>query len=122
MAERAFTCVSAGPNCQRIVWSGLLNGDTGVPFASHQDDIRLVQVTGTFGAGGSVTVQGTLEATPTNYQTVHDPQGNDLTFTSGTNRLEQAQEGPLVFRPSVTAGDGTTDLVVTMTTVKRGQG
>jgi hypothetical protein len=86
------------------------NGETGdpLPFTKYAD--RSVQVSGTFGAGGTVVVQGSNNGT--NYHTLTDPQGNALSFTAAG--LEQITEVVKFIRPSVTAGDGTTSLTVTI--------
>lgn len=122
MATRAFTSTAIGSSAERLIWTGLLNGDDGTPYGGMLDAIRNIQITGTFGVGGTVVLEGTLEATPTNYQTLNDLQGNALTFTSGTNRIEQVQEGILTIRPRVTAGDGTTSLIVTVMQARRSGG
>ena len=44
--------------------------------------------------------------------TVHDPQGNAVTKTAAA--AEAFEEAPLLIRPNVTAGDGTTSLTVKM--------
>lgn len=93
-----------------MTWSGLLNGDTGAGAQWVDYSDRCIQVTGTFGAGGSVTIQGSNDGT--NWAALSDPQGNALTFTA--TKIEQALELPRYVRPSVTAGDGTTNLVVTI--------
>lgn len=69
-----------------------------------------VQVTGTFGVGGSVKIQGSNEATPTTWADLNDPQANALAFTAA--KIEQVLEMPRWIRPLVTAGDGTTSLTV----------
>lgn len=121
MATRAFTSTAIGSASERIQWGGLLaSADDGTPYGGLFDAIRVVQVTGVFGAGGSVQIEGSLEATPTNYVVLHDLQGNDLTFT--VTRIEQVQEGILHIRPRVTAGDGTTALTVIMLQAPRGRG
>ena len=68
-----------------------------------------------FGAGGSLTIQGSNDG-GTNWATLTDPVGNNLTFT--TSGLRQVTELPAMLRPIVTAGDGTTALKVYMN--KRG--
>ena len=112
MAVRQASLADIAPsgNARLVTWSGLLNGDTGSPVDWVDFMDRCFQVTGTFGSGGSVTVQGSNDGTV--WGALNDPQGNALTFTS--SRLEQALELPRYVRPSVTAGDGTTDLVVTL--------
>ena len=118
MVTRDFTHTRIGPNARRIVWTGLPNTDDGAPFDGFQDAIRCVQVFGTFGAGGTVQLEASLEATAANYSVLHDTAGSDLTFTAA--RVEQVQEGLVRYRPRVTAGDGTTSLTVIVTEGIRG--
>jgi len=94
---------------QRVKWLAMPNGNTGDPvkFGSWQD--RTVQITGTFGAGGSVTIQGSNDD-GSNWATLTDPLGNALTFTAAG--MKQITELPILVRPSVTAGDGTTAINV----------
>lgn len=91
-------------------WLALANGDTGFPDSSGRLSDKSVQVTGTFGAGGSVTIQGSNDG-GTTWFTLNDPSaGTDLTFTTagGFEILENVE----LIRPNVTAGDGTTALNV----------
>jgi hypothetical protein len=97
-------------NAKLVTWTGLLNGDDGQPFESAEFADRTAQVTGTFGAGGSIQMEGSNNNS--DWAILADPQGNPLTFTSA--RIEQLLELPRYVRPRVTAGDGTTNLVVTM--------
>ena len=92
------------------VWSNLANGDDGQPARYSGSGDRTVQVLGIFGSGGSVTIEGTLDGT--NWATLHDTGGSDLTFTSAG--IEAVLENCLSVRANVTAGDGTTDLTVIM--------
>jgi len=103
-------------NARLITWSGILNGDDGAPALWIDYADRCFQVTGTFGAAGSVTMQGSNDGT--NWASLTDPQGNALTFTA--QKIEQAIELPVYVRPLCTAGDGTTDLVVTLCMRKAG--
>lgn len=91
-------------------WPALANGDVGSPliFPSHSD--RSVHVKGTFGAGGTCLIEGTLEITPATWSTLNDPQGNLLSFT--TEKIEAVLENVTCIRPRVSAGDGTTALDV----------
>ncbi len=98
---------------ERVVqfrWTGLLNGDDGSPIDWSTFADRSVQVTGTFGAGGSVRMEGSNDGV--NYAALTDPQGNALDITGA--KIEQLQEVTLYLRPRVTAGDGTTNLAVTV--------
>jgi hypothetical protein len=69
-----------------------------------------VQVSGTFGVGGSVVIEGSNDGV--NFIVLADPQGSALTFTVA--RIEQILELPRYVRPRVTAGDATTNLAITI--------
>jgi hypothetical protein len=71
---------------------------------------RSVQVTGTFGTGGSVRIEGSNDGT--NYAVLTDPQGNALDIT--TAKIETVMELTRYLRPRITAGDGTTSLTVSL--------
>lgn len=92
----------------RHTWSGLANGDDGAPAEFPLMSDRTVQVFGTFGAGGSVTIEGSLDGV--NFSTLTDPQGNQLTL--GSAKVESIMEVVQYIRPRVTAGDGATNLTV----------
>lgn len=104
---------------RRVKWLLLANGDDGQaigganPAASsistgwYPD--RTVQITGTFGAAGSVSILGSNDG-GTTWATLTDPLGNALTFTSAG--MKQITELPHLLKPSVTAGDGTTAINV----------
>ena len=77
-----------------------------VVVARHEE----VQVTGTFGAGGSISVQGSNDGT--NYAILKNAQGTAATFTAAG--IQQIVELPRYMRPLVTAGDGTTSLTATL--------
>ncbi|SOD41322.1 hypothetical protein [Nitrosovibrio sp. Nv4] len=109
MAEKALTRDDSG-NTSTITWTGLANGDTGAPLVSFDHADMSAQVDGTFGVGGSVTLQGSNDGA--NWYALTDPQGNAITKTAAG--LEQATEIVKYVRPSVTAGDGTTSLTVVL--------
>lgn len=102
--------ISERGHVRLITWGGLLNGDDGARADWVEFADRCIQVTGTFGTGGSVTIEGSNDGAT--FHPLSDPQGNPLTFTTG--RIEQALELPRYVRPRVTAGDGTTNLTVTL--------
>lgn len=114
MATRTAT-VNYAPNGHRnivqVVWTGLLNGDDGSPVELPGYADRSIQVVGTLGAGGNVRVQGADDAVPT-YATLSDPQGNALDINAAG--IKAISEVSKLTRPLITAGDGTTDLTVTM--------
>ena len=93
-----------------ITWAALANGDQGAPAEyTHYAD-RSVQVSGTFGTGGVVVLEGSLDGT--NYETLADPQGNALSFTA--SKIEAVTEATRYIRPRVTAGDGSTSINVSV--------
>ncbi len=97
-------------------WAGLLNGDTGAPLQIPSMSDKTVHIFGTFGSGGSVTLQGSNDPRVlTNpgsavWVALTDPQGNAITKTAAA--IEALLENPIFIRPIVTAGDGSTDLTV----------
>lgn len=113
MAERAAVETEQKAyldKAQLVVWTGLLNGDTGAPIKFPASAFKSIQFNGTFGAGGTIVLQGSNDGT--NYYTLTDPQGNAISKTAAG--LEAIEEICLWIRPSVTAGDGTTDLTATL--------
>jgi len=119
MATRSLVTVfPANPNDEalhqgsiRILkWTGLTNASSdvgavlGTDYAGYTD--RSVQVFGTFGTGGTCTIQGSLDGT--NWATLNDPQGNALTVQAA--KIEALLEAVPYLRPNITAGDGTTNL------------
>lgn len=116
MAERAVTMIAPGTSgtdlehATLVTWTGLLNGDTGAPVSLTDFPDRTVQVSGTFGVGGTVVFEGSNNGTA--WSTLTDPQGNAISKTSAA--VETVTEVPRYVRPQVTAGDGSTSLTVTM--------
>jgi hypothetical protein len=101
---------SQGFKCWQVQWPAMANGQTGVPVDLVEFSDRSVQVEGTFGSGGSVSIQGSNDLT--NWETLRDPSSTALTFT--TAGLHGILELTGQIRPNVTAGDGTTALTVTV--------
>jgi hypothetical protein len=114
MATIPYTAERIGERSVSVRWSPLTfsGTDDGVAFSLMPGADRSVHVSGTFGASGSLTLEGSNQATPATWVGLTDPQGNALTFTSA--RIEQIAEYTRWIRPRVTAGDGTTSLVVDM--------
>lgn len=94
----------------RHIWAALQNGDNGAPASIPGAPDQTVQVFGTFGSGGTVIIEGSCEATPSNWFPLVDPQGNPISFTAAGGEL--VLELVAHVRPRVTAGDGTTSLTV----------
>lgn len=90
-------------------WAALANGDTGNWLKAGDLVDVSVQTLGTFGTGGTVVLQGSLDG-GTTVAGLTDPQGNALSFTAAG--LKAVLENVPYVRPSVTAGDGSTALTV----------
>ena len=97
----------------RVTWSGLTKttDDVGTPVDAPDHTFKEVQVLGTFGAGGSVRIEGSLDG-GTTWAALNDVQGNALNVAAAA--IERVQESTARVRPLVTAGDGTTSLTVVM--------
>ncbi len=102
------TDINAGLPACMITWTELDSDDSGEAVSLVDYTDRTVAITGTFGVGGSITMQGSNDNT--NWFALTDPQGNAITKTAAA--MELMMEAPLYIRPLVTAGDGTTSLTV----------
>lgn len=99
----------------KVTWAGLANGDIGVDrdgtsgkghrSAEYAD--RSIQVKGTFGTGGTLTIQGSNDG-GTTWATLKDAFGTALAVTAAG--IYQVTELAEMIRPNVTAGDGNTSL------------
>jgi hypothetical protein len=101
---------SMNSGCAIVVWADMANGDDGAPIELANFTDRSVQVVGTFGSGGSVRIEGSLDGV--NYAPLTDPQGNSLDIA--TAKIEAVTEIVRWIRPRVTAGDINTLLTITM--------
>lgn len=110
MATRAF-----GNGSSTFQVTGLLNGDTSSANLQSNSGDRTVQVTGTFGAGGTVIVEGSLDGT--NWYQLKDTSGTLISFTAAG--LKSVLEYTTHLRFRVTAGDGTTNLTGTLASKER---
>jgi hypothetical protein len=97
----------------QVTWPNLTfaTNDTGAPLDLEGFADRSIQVAGTFGSGGNVEFQGSNDGAT--FNVLHDPYGGTLEF-NGSNRITHLTEIPMLMRPAVTAGDGTTSLTVSM--------
>ena len=92
---------------QRTRWPAMAVGDVGDPISLVDFQDRSVQITGTFGAGGSAVVEGSNDDGAT-WATLSDAQGVALIFS--ISGLRQITEISHLIRPRVAGGDGTTSL------------
>lgn len=94
----------------RHTWTPLANGDDGNGAQYMGSGDRSIQIEGTFGAGGTVIVEGTNDGT--NWRQLKDATGTAISFTAAG--IKQILENPVAVRPRVTAGDGTTAITATL--------
>jgi len=87
-----------------IKWTPLANGDDGSPVSFPTFSERSIQLSGTFGSGGSVSVMGSNDGT------TWAALGSAITSAG----IRQVAETTLYLKPSVTAGDGTTSITVSL--------
>jgi hypothetical protein len=105
---------NTGVNSQDYVtatYAAMANGDTGGSLGLHDYIDRTLQFTGTFGAAGSVSWEGSNDGV--NWFVLQNPNGTLLTLTAPG--LMQCNYTPLYSRPHVTAGDGTTSIICVVT-------
>ncbi len=113
MTERAVVMSipdKNNPEAEVATWTGLLPGDNGKAIQMPLSSDRTIQFTGTFGVGGSIQLEGSLDNA--NYEILTDPQGNNIVKTGSA--LEAVTELTAYVRPRVTAGDGTTSLTASL--------
>lgn len=99
---------SEGIGQSTVVWSGIANGQSGTfaPSVSGYGKV-FVQVTGTFGSGGSIELDGSNDR-------VNWVKLSPTALTSaGFFAALGAAEKPKYIRPACTAGDATTSLTIT---------
>lgn len=92
-------------------WAAMLDGSVpkaGDAASTGTYEKLTVQVVGTFGTGGSITMQGSNDGT--NWATLEDRENNAITVTAAA--LVEIRDHPRFIRPNLTAGDGTTNLRV----------
>lgn len=99
-----------GNSLKLATWPILQNGDVGTPFQFTDWADRCIQISGTFGAGGTLVFEGSNDGV--NWATVSDTSGVALSLTSAG--IKQMNEAPLYVRPRVSAGDGTTSLMASV--------
>ncbi len=109
MATRSVVRTQIGP-AHRFVWTGLRNGDDGevisIPGAA---DVTVQMIVVAAGTGDTLIFEGTLEELPaTNFFTLRDGGDNLISFTGADG--EAVAPIAAGMRPSVTAGDATTNL------------
>lgn len=118
MATESYSIVQGSDQKQVLLvqWT-VGNGDDGTPFWCPELADKSIHVSGTFGSGGTVVLEGSNLTDHATYGQLHRPDGNNLSFTS--EGIYQCLENCAYIRPRVTAGDGTTAIVVTLCLSRR---
>ena len=103
-----------------IQWILPASGDSGVPYLAPQYSGKVVQISGTAGAGDIILMEGSLDpgASP-GFGTLHDPQGNDISLVTAditAKKLEQVLEDCYQIRPRMTAGTAVNVVIQLMIT------
>ena len=91
-----------------VTWASHLNTDDGTPFKAGGFRYGIFSVTGTFGAGGTILLEGSNNG-GTTWTTVLDKAGAAVSITAAGQRIIETLYEDV--RPRVSAGDGTTALV-----------
>ena len=100
--------VATDGSAHMVVWTPLTTANAdGTRVQVNRYPDKTVQVDGTFGASGKVTIQGSNDGTT--WATLSDPQGSSLVISSAG--IKAISENPLYIRP-LAEGDGTTALNV----------
>lgn len=94
----------------RVSWANMKNADTGAPVSYPGYADKSIQVAGTFGSGGTMLAEGNNDGV--NYAGLTDPLGNTISITTAV--VKAITEAVINVRPNCSAGDGTTNLTVTM--------
>lgn len=117
MAVRQGTQVNDSDGRMNYSWSGLLNGDTGSILGTMEHVAEYsFHVTGNYGAGGSVALQGSSDGV--NFATLDDVANAAVAATAST-KIWRVNNLPKFIRVNVTAGDGTTVLAAALSGVIR---
>jgi hypothetical protein len=97
-----------------VIWTAVPLSQQGVGWSIGPFPTSItVQTTGTLGAAGSVTMEGSMDNVA--WATLHQPGNTPATLTA--LGMIVIVEVPLYIRPNVTAGDGTTALTVQLLAV-----
>lgn len=99
-----------GKRASKTTWTPLLTTDVGAASSGFRLSDKAVQWFGTFGAGGSISIEGSNDG-GTTWAVLKDPNGTDLSALVAAD-VRAILENPQMIRPVVAGGDGTTSLTV----------
>jgi hypothetical protein len=103
-----------GDNTRIVTWAALTTTNNyGSPFEMPGWSDRSIQLIGTLGTGGAVTLYGSNVAAPDltdddDWAILTDQSDNNLALS--TLKVEQVMQLTRWVRPKITAGDGSTSL------------
>lgn len=119
MATVAYSLQDAWVGEAIYTWTPLTttNAD-GQPAQYQGAGDRVIQVIGTFGAGGTVILQGSTDGA--NWFQLHNPANALITFSAAG--LSGVLENCPYIRPFVSAGDGTTSITAQLATRRNERG
>lgn len=93
-------------------WVNMSLGDVGSPINLARKSDKTVQVFGTFGVGGNVALEGSIDGV--NWSTLKTVFNGSVSFSSGA--IATITEVPAYIRPAVVGGDGSTSITVLILT------
>lgn len=118
MATVAYTLQDAWIGEAIYTWTPLTTTNADGQPAQYQGvGDRVIQVIGTFGAGGTIVLQGSTDGV--NWFGLHDPSNTLISFTAAG--LKAVLENCPYIRAFVTAGDGTTAITAQLAVRRRNQ-
>ena len=94
-----------------VRWTLLDTDGVGKQIQNFRSPDRTIHVNGTFNSG-TVTIQGSNEDPPINWDTLHDPTGVAITFT--VSGIKAIVGNPLFIRPILTGAAGAASVVVAL--------
>ena len=115
MAVAAITPAQVGTQVNLFTCAAMANGDTTGAVECTDFADKTVQFDGTWGTGGSVNLEGSMDGS--NWSVLNDPSSTAITKTAAG--MSAVLEHPRYLRGNVTAGDGTTAIVMRLM-VRRG--
>ncbi len=107
----AYSEPKAGTLVRNALWANLRLGDVGQPFGYPDHADRSIQVSGPFGVGGVLIVEG-RNFGQSGFDVLRDFQGNELLITAAG--LYQITEITDEIRVRVSAGDANTLLAAAL--------
>lgn len=119
MATRTGVLSKGDGQIITMTWEGLTQTGSDVGSGLHPGNVDglCVQLLGTLGTGGAVTMQGSNNGST--WGTLQDPAGNPV-ILDAIGEMFLIANRPLFIRPSVSGGDAGTDLDVVAVGMRKG--